>query len=44
MNKIFQGLSYKVDSTSLQKFKTNESSVLILCKSAILPQRLVAMP
>ena len=37
MNKVLQGLSYKVDSTSLQKFKRNESSVLILGISAILP-------
>ena len=43
MNKILQGLSYKVYSTSLRKFKTSESSVLIIGKSAILSQRLVTM-
>ena len=42
MSKSLQGLSYKVYSTSLPKFKTSESSVLILGKSAILPPAALA--
>ena len=42
-NKILQGLSYKVYPTSLPRFKTIESSVLIPGKSAILPECLFSM-
>ena len=43
MAQILQGLSYKVCSTLLPKFVVIESSVLIMGKSAIFNQCLVAI-